>query len=64
MIVDRNAPNNPIFFKNKYPQARIIAFEPDPNIFKVLNKNMQLKYLFLRKFYSFFMYFMIVLSLQ
>lgn len=28
-----------IFFKNKYPQARIIAFEPDPNIFKVLNKN-------------------------
>lgn len=28
------------FFKEQFPDARIIAFEPDPDIFKVLNENM------------------------
>lgn len=28
-----------LFFKNKYPQATIICFEPDPTAFKLLEKN-------------------------
>jgi FkbM family methyltransferase len=28
-----------IFFKKAYPQSRIIAFEPDPEIFKILEEN-------------------------
>lgn len=28
-----------LFFKEKYPQARIVAFEPDPVNFNLLNKN-------------------------
>ena len=27
------------FFKKKYPHAKIIAFEPDPSIFKILKRN-------------------------
>ena len=30
-----------LYFKKLYPQAKIIAFEPDPNIFKILEKNVQ-----------------------
>lgn len=30
-----------IYFKKIFPNANIIAYEPDPNIFKVLEKNMQ-----------------------
>ena len=30
-----------IFFKDMYPQARIICFEPDPNAFQVLSKNVE-----------------------
>ncbi|MGC4035938.1 MAG: FkbM family methyltransferase [Chitinophagaceae bacterium] len=28
-----------LFFKRKYPDAKIIAFEPDPDIFEILKKN-------------------------
>jgi len=30
-----------LFFKLKYPKAKILCFEPDPNIFPVLKKNIQ-----------------------
>lgn len=30
-----------IFFKRQYPNSRIIAFEADPEIFKILKKNVQ-----------------------
>ena len=30
-----------IYFKLKYPKAQIIAFEPDPNIFKALSANIR-----------------------
>lgn len=30
-----------IFFKDLYPQARIICFEPDPNAFQLLKKNIE-----------------------
>jgi FkbM family methyltransferase len=29
------------YFKRQYPQARIIAFEPDPGIFQILQQNIQ-----------------------
>jgi FkbM family methyltransferase len=28
-----------IYFKNKYPKSKVISFEPDPHIFKILQKN-------------------------
>lgn len=28
-----------IYFKKLFPDAKIVGFEPDPNIFKILNKN-------------------------
>lgn len=31
-----------LFFKKEHPGARILAFEPDPTIFKVLKKNVEL----------------------
>jgi len=30
-----------LYFKKLYPQAKIIAFEPNPNTFKLLEKNIQ-----------------------
>ena len=30
-----------IYFKLKYPEAKVLAFEPDPNIFTVLKNNVQ-----------------------
>jgi FkbM family methyltransferase len=30
-----------IYFKKKFPHAKIIAFEPDPEIFKILTKNIE-----------------------
>ncbi len=30
-----------IFFKKAYPDATVIAFEPDPNLFKMLNTNIK-----------------------
>lgn len=30
-----------IYFKKKYPDSKIIAFEPDPKIFKILKLNME-----------------------
>lgn len=34
-----------IFFKEMYPQARIICFEPDPNAFQLLSKNVAVNHL-------------------
>jgi FkbM family methyltransferase len=30
-----------IFFKHNYPRAKVVAFEPDPKVFKVLNHNVK-----------------------
>lgn len=30
-----------LYFKRSYPQARIIGFEPDPNVFRILNENLK-----------------------
>ena len=29
-----------IYFKHRYPQSKIVSFEPDPTIFKILQQNM------------------------
>jgi len=30
-----------LYFKRQYPAARIISFEPDPNVFKILQENLR-----------------------